>query len=39
VHLDSQVAFISDDGFVAAYREDELGNPYIDIWRLTVVKN
>jgi hypothetical protein len=39
VHLDAQVVLISDDGFVAGYREDELGNPHIDVWRLTLVTN
>jgi hypothetical protein len=39
VRLDAHVGLISDDGFAAGYREDELGNPSIDVWRIALVTN
>jgi hypothetical protein len=38
VRMDARVTLISDDGFAADYHQDEAGNPYIDVWRLTLVR-
>ncbi|HEX6068991.1 MAG TPA: 6-bladed beta-propeller [Longimicrobiaceae bacterium] len=37
LRIDAAVDLISDDGFAASYREDEVGQPSIDIWRFTLV--
>jgi len=34
LRLDARVEFISNEGHVASYREDEAGQPYIDVWQL-----
>jgi hypothetical protein len=39
VRIDPQVAFISNDGFAASYREDLAGNPVIDVWRFVLAGN
>ncbi len=37
VRVDPALRLISDDGWAAAYREDEVGRPFIDVYRLEVV--
>lgn len=37
LRIDAHVVFISSDGFAASYRQDDLGQPYIDIWKFTLV--
>ncbi len=37
LRIDAHVVFISPDGFAASYRQDDLGQPYIDIWKFTLV--
>jgi hypothetical protein len=33
LRVDARLTLISNDGFAAGYRQDRVGNPYIDIWR------
>lgn len=35
--VDPALRLIADDGWAAAYREDEVGRPFVDIYRLEVV--
>lgn len=37
LRVDPALRLISDDGWAAAYREDEMGRPFIDVYRLEVV--
>lgn len=37
--VDPRVAFFLDGGFAASYRQDQDGHPYIDIWRLELVRH
>jgi hypothetical protein len=36
LRVDPQVTFISEDGFAASYRQDDAGNPLVDIWQFTL---
>jgi hypothetical protein len=37
--VDPYLTFVSDSGYGASYREDEMGNPFIDVWRLALEPN
>ena len=37
LRVDPHLTFISNSGFAASYRQDDLGNPFIDVWRLLLV--
>lgn len=36
IRIDARVDFISDDGTAAAYREDTMGIPSIDVWKFVL---
>jgi hypothetical protein len=36
IRVDPQMVFISDEPYAASYREDEVGHPFVDIWRFTL---
>lgn len=36
--VDAHVAFISNAGHAASYREDRIGYPFVDVWRFEVVE-
>ncbi len=33
IRVDPYLRFISNDGYAASYRLDEVGRPFIDVWR------
>jgi hypothetical protein len=36
--IDAALGFLLPGGYAASYREDDGGNPFIDIWRMEVVE-
>jgi hypothetical protein len=36
--IDAALGFLLPGGYAASYREDDGGNPFIDIWRIEVVE-
>jgi hypothetical protein len=39
IRVDPHLTFVSNSGYAASYREDDVGNPSIEVWRLELVVN
>lgn len=37
LRIDAHVVFISPEGFAASYRQDDIGQPYLDVWKFELV--
>jgi hypothetical protein len=36
--VEESILTLLPGGFAASYREDATGNPFIDVWRLTLIR-